>query len=89
MNIQTEDIKKAHRTGLAQDDKENIIIKFTKDSTASHIYQSCGKLKDSRANHKGVKIRTSLTMRQQNLPNMVVNKILKLSILFLQMLMVT
>ena len=44
-----------------------IIIKFTKDSTASHIYQSRGKLKDSRANHKRVKIRTLLTKRRQNL----------------------
>ena len=45
----------------------NIIINFTKDFIASHIYHSRGKLKDNRANHKGVKIRTSLTKCRQNL----------------------
>ena len=59
LNIQPEDIDKAHRIGPAAGDKQNIIIKFTKDSTVSHIYQSPGKLKDSRANHKEVKIKTS------------------------------
>ena len=67
LNIEPEDIDKAHRIGPVEGDEQNIIIKFTKDSTASHIYQSRGKLKDSRANHKGVKIRTSLTKRRQNL----------------------
>ena len=67
LNIEPEDIDKAHRIGPVEGDEQNIIIKFRKDSTASHIYQSRGKLKDSRANHKGVKIRTSLTKRRQNL----------------------
>ena len=67
LNIELEDIDKAHRIGPVERDEQNIITKFTKDSTASHIYQSRGKLKDSRANHKGVKIRTSLTKRRQNL----------------------
>ena len=40
LNIQPEDIDKAHRIGPALGDERNIIIKFTKDSTASHIYQS-------------------------------------------------
>ena len=61
LNIQPEDIDKAHRIGPALGDERNIIIEFTKDSTASHIYQSRGKLKDSRSNQRGVKIRTSLT----------------------------
>ena len=65
LNIQPEDIDKAHRIGPTQDDKQNIIVKFTKDSAASHIYHSRGKLKDSvsKSNQKGVKIRTSLTKR--------------------------
>ena len=69
LNIQPEDIDKAHRIGSAQGDEQNIIVKFTKDSAASHIYQSRGKLKDgiSRSNQKGVKIRTSLTKGRQNL----------------------
>ena len=67
MNTEPEDIDKAHRISPAEGDKQNNIIKFTKDSTASYIYQSCVKLKDSRANHKGVKIRTSLIKHQQNL----------------------
>ena len=61
LNIQPEDIDKPHRIGPAEGDEQNIIIKFTKDSTASHIYQSRGKLKDRRSNQRGVKIRTSLT----------------------------
>ena len=69
LNIQLEDIDKAHCIGPAQDDKQNIIVKFTKDSAASHIYHSHGKLKDSvsKSNQKGVNIRTSLTKHQQNL----------------------
>ena len=69
MNIQPEDIAKAHCIGPAQDDKQNIIVKFTKDSAASHIYHSHGKLKDSvsKSNQKGVNIRTSLTKHRQNL----------------------
>ena len=69
LNIQPEDIDKAHRIGPAQDDEQNIIVKFRKDSAASHIYHSRGKLKDSisKSSQKGVKIRTSLTKRQQNL----------------------
>ena len=69
LNIQPEDIDKAHRIGPAQDDEQNVIVKFTKDCAASHIYDSRGKLKDSirRSNQKGVKIRTSLTKRRQNL----------------------
>ena len=69
MNIQPEDIDKAHRIGPAQDDKQNIIVKFRKDSAASHIYHSREKLKDSiiKSSQKGVKIRTSLTKCQQNL----------------------
>ena len=39
-NIQPEDIDKAHRIGPAEGDEQNIIIKFTKDSAASHIYRS-------------------------------------------------
>ena len=67
LNIQPEDIDKVHRIGPAEGDEQNIIIKFTKDSTASRIYQSRGKLKDSRENNKWMKIRTSLTKRPQNL----------------------
>ena len=67
LNIQPEDVDKVHRICPAEGDEQNIIIKFTKDSTASHIYQSRGKLKDSRENNKGMKIRTSLTKRPQNL----------------------
>ena len=67
LNIQPEDIDKAHWIGPAEGDKQNIIIRFTKYSRASHIYQSHGKLKDSRSNQKGVKIRTSLAKHRQNL----------------------
>ena len=67
LNIEPKDIDKAHRSGPVKGDEQNIIIRFTKDSMASHIYQSRGKLKDSRANYKGMKIRTSLTKRRQNL----------------------
>ena len=60
LNVQPEDINNI---------QQNIIAKFTKDSAASHIYQSRRKLKDSitRSNQKGVKIRTSPTKRRQNL----------------------
>ena len=69
LNIQPEDIDKAHCIGPALGDKQNIIVKFMKDSAASYIYQSRGKLKNSisRSNQKEVKIRTSLTKHRQNL----------------------
>ena len=68
LNIQPENFCiKAHRIGPSECEEQNNIIKLTKDSTTSNIYQSCGNLKDSRTNHKGMKIKTSLTKTRKNL----------------------
>ena len=65
MNIQPEGTDKAHHIGPAEGNKQNTNIEFTKDSTASHIYQS-HEIKDSRANHNGVKIKNSQSVNKIN-----------------------
>ena len=62
------DVDKCHRIGLTDNDgKQNIIIKFTKHSTATKIFRERRKLSKLMSLKKHVKFCTSVTRHGQNL----------------------
>ena len=67
-DVTVNDVDKCHRIGPTDNDgKQNIIIKFTKHSTAIKVFRERGKLSKLISSKKHVKFRTSLTRQRQNL----------------------
>ena len=62
------DVDKCHRIGLTDNyGKQNIIIQFTKHTTATKVFRERRKLSKLRSWKKHDKFRTSLTRHRQNL----------------------
>ena len=66
MYVNVNDVDKCQRIGLTDNDgKQNIIIKFTKHSTAAKVFRDGRKL--SKTDQLEETLRTSLTRQRQNL----------------------
>ena len=61
------DVYKCHRIEPTDDGKQNIIIKFTKHSTATKVFRERWKLSKLMSWKEHVKLRSSLTRHRQNL----------------------
>ena len=67
-DVTVNDVDKCHRTGpTGNDGKQNVIVRFTKHSTATKVFRERRKLSKLISWNKHVKFRTSLTRQRQNL----------------------